>query len=245
MDEITKIGFDMDVWMTTIIKHLQIVPHWLIELREQVTPIYATHDIAHGLDHADNVAMAALHLTEFEPCTEREKELLLAGAYLHDVGLSSGDRKNHHIISANWVRVGRFPGIQTEFTPDECLKIACMCREHRASGNGWFSCKLCMLVAMADRGRPCLKTIVNRGYKAYITPAKRETLFGSGPYPDDPQIIRERALEVVCEHIHEKYGENGYATYSDLYRRVYAQELAHLRHDIAMLTVDNIAQYIQ
>lgn len=97
-------------------------------VREYVVPIYAQHDRAHRMDHADEVAAEAMHLARLAKLNSKEKELLLAAAYLHDVAASRGAQ--HHEEQAYKFALATPDPVMKAFTMRERVIIAYACREH-------------------------------------------------------------------------------------------------------------------
>lgn len=173
-----------------------------------VVPGYAGFDAAHREDHALTVIGQALQLLESMPQWLREakdagqdvsewevevrKDILLAAAACHDLGLVNG-RENHHLDSGRIIRSdGR---LREWFSSDEIEIIAQAAEDHRASGKSAPRSIYGMLVAEADR-------VIDGD-----TIIRRTLQFGQKHYPG---LDREGHIERAVVHLREKYGRGGY-----------------------------------
>ena len=173
---------------------------------EEIVPRYASFDKAHKEDHALTVISQALKLMEERDAwldahpqdassvwrDPIDRNILLAAAACHDLGLVNG-RDNHHLDSGKIIR--RDMRMREWFSEEQVELIAQAAEDHRASGKGAPRSIYGMLVAEADR------VIVGE------TIILRTIQFGQKHYPD---LDREGHLKRACDHLKEKYGRGGY-----------------------------------
>ena len=169
---------------------------------EEIVPRYAAFDPAHRQDHALTVISQALKLLENMPeCpetgfavkrSETDRNILLAAAAYHDLGLING-RERHHLDSGIIIRSDK--KLRQWFCEDEIEIIAQAAEDHRASGKSAPRSIYGMLVAEADR--------VIEGE----TIIRRTLQYGLEHYPD---LDREGHITRAICHLHEKYGRGGY-----------------------------------
>lgn len=173
---------------------------------EEIVPRYASFDKAHKEDHALTVISQALKLMEERNswleshpqdncsvwCAEIDRNILLAAAACHDLGLVNG-RDNHHLDSGKIIR--RDMRMREWFSEEQVELIAQAAEDHRASGKGAPRSIYGMLVAEADR------VIVGE------TIILRTIQFGQKHYPE---LDRAGHLNRACDHLKEKYGRGGY-----------------------------------
>lgn len=169
---------------------------------EEIVPRYATFDPAHRQDHALTVISQALKLLENMPeCpgtgfavkrSETDRNILLAAAACHDLGLING-RERHHLDSGIIIRSDK--KLRQWFCEDEIEIIAQAAEDHRASGKSAPRSIYGMLVAEADR--------VIEGE----TIVRRTLQYSLEHYPD---LDREGHIIRAISHLHEKYGRSGY-----------------------------------
>lgn len=173
-----------------------------------VVPEYAGFDAAHREDHAQTVIDQAMQLLERMPhwiCEakaagqdvskwdmEVRRDILLAAAACHDLGLVNG-RDNHHLDSGKIIRADE--RLKEWFSGDEIEIIAQAAEDHRASGKSVPRSIYGMLVAEADRvidGDTIIRRTIQFGFKHY------------------PGLDREGHIERAVAHLREKYGRGGY-----------------------------------
>lgn len=173
---------------------------------EEIVPRYASFDKAHKEDHALTVISQALKLMEERNswleshpqdncsvwCAEIDRNILLAAAACHDLGLVNG-RDNHHMDSGRIIRSDI--RLREWFSEEDVEIIAQAAEDHRASGKGTPRSIYGMLVAEADR------VIVGE------TIILRTIQFGQKHYPE---LDRSGHLRRACDHLKEKYGRGGY-----------------------------------
>lgn len=162
---------------------------------EEIVPRYAEFDPAHREDHALTVIAQALKLLETMPEEASEgidRNILLAAAACHDLGLING-RDRHHLDSGEIIR--KDVRLRQWFSEQEIETIAQAAEDHRASGKSAPRSIYGMLVAEADRVIDG-KTIIRRTIQ-----------FGLNNYPE---LDRQGHIERAVSHLHEKYGRGGY-----------------------------------
>lgn len=176
---------------------------------EKIVPLYAGFDPAHREDHAITVIEQAMKLLDsreewlkgqmtdgHEPAQEWaepiDRNILLAAAACHDLGLAYG-RENHHIDSGKIIRSNK--RLQAWFSAAEIEIIAQAAEDHRASGKSEPRSIYGKLVAEADRVINCETILV------------RTIQFGLKNYP---QLDAKGHVERAVSHLREKYGRGGY-----------------------------------
>lgn len=159
----------------------------------EVVPRYAGFDPAHREDHAQTVIEQAMDLLDRMPGDVKvDRNILLAAAACHDLGLVNG-RENHHLDSGKIIRSDE--RLKEWFTPEEIETIAQAAEDHRASGKTPPRSIYGMLVAEADR-------VIDQD-----TIIRRTIQFGLKHYPE---LDRAGHIERAIAHLREKYGRGGY-----------------------------------
>lgn len=163
-------------------------------IHDEIVPKYAGFDAAHREDHALTVIGQAMELLDRMP--ERDihvdRDMLLAAAACHDLGLVNG-RENHHLDSGKIIRADE--RLREWFAPEQIEVIAQAAEDHRASGKSAPRSIYGMLVAEADRvidGDTIIRRTIQFGFKHY------------------PGLDREGHIERAIAHLREKYGRGGY-----------------------------------
>ena len=172
---------------------------------QNVVPRYAGFDAAHREDHVLTVITQALELLERMPQWLKEhpeaspewdvpveRDILLAAAACHDLGLAEG-RENHHLDSGKIIRADQ--RLREWFNEEETEIIAQAAEDHRASGKTPPRSIYGMLVAEADRvidGETIIRRTIQFGFKHY------------------PDLDREGHINRAVAHLREKYGRGGY-----------------------------------
>ena len=173
-----------------------------------ITSRYAGFDPAHREDHVLTVIRQAMDLLEKMPdwiagqkaadndVSEWDvpvrRDILLAAAAFHDLGLVNG-RENHHLDSGKIIRADQ--RLKEWFSPEEIELIANAAEDHRASGKSAPRSIYGMLVAEADRvidGNTIVRRTIQFGFKHY------------------PDLDREGHIDRAVAHLREKYGRGGY-----------------------------------
>ena len=158
-------------------------------VESEIVPRYAAFDKAHQQDHARQVVARALDLAAYYPV---DRNLVYAAAACHDLGLAV-DRKTHHLESGRIIR--GMQELRRWFTADEIETVAQAAEDHRASSDHAPRSIYGRIVAEADR-------LIDP-----VTISRRTVQFGLSHYPELP---REGHWERTLEHMHEKYGDQGY-----------------------------------
>lgn len=173
-----------------------------------IVPEYDGFDAAHRKDHAMTVIGQSMELLDRMPewiagqkasgidvsqwDVPVRRDMLLAAAACHDLGLVNG-RENHHLDSGKIIRSDE--RLREWFSPDEIETIAQAAEDHRASGKSAPRSIYGMLVAEADRvidGETIIRRTLQFGQKHY------------------PELDREGHVERAVAHLREKYGRGGY-----------------------------------
>lgn len=159
-------------------------------VEREIIPRYATFDKAHQENHVRMVIEQSLGLAEHIPSMNPDMVYIIAA--FHDLGLING-RENHHRDSRKILEADAF--VKSHFTRKQIVTMGRAVEDHRASNqkkprNGYG-----LLVAEADR---------------FIEPEtiiRRTIQYGLANYP---QLDREGHYQRTIEHLHEKYGPQGY-----------------------------------
>lgn len=172
---------------------------------EDIVPRYSAFDSAHKEDHVLTVISQALDLADrMEAWKAEQKEtdelwdvdidrnMLLAAAACHDLGLVNG-RDRHHLDSGEIIRADM--KLRKWFTEENIETIAQAAEDHRASGKSAPRSIYGMLVAEADR-------VIDPD-----TIIRRTVQFGLDRYPE---LDMEGHIERATAHLKEKYGRGGY-----------------------------------
>jgi uncharacterized protein len=124
--------------------------------------------------------------------TGADVEMAYVIAAYHDTGLCEG-RERHHLVSGTIIRTDR--KLPQWFTHEQIEKMACAAEDHRASADHAPRSLYGRIVAEADR---------------FIDPetiVRRTVQFGMEHYPE---LDKAGHYERMVQHLHEKYGRNGY-----------------------------------
>lgn len=159
-------------------------------VEREIIPRYATFDKAHQENHVRMVIEQSLRLAEHIPSMNPDMVYIIAA--FHDLGLING-RENHHRDFRKILEADAF--VKSHFTRKQIVTMGRAVEDHRASNqkkprNGYG-----LLVAEADR---------------FIEPEtiiRRTIQYGLANYP---QLDREGHYQRTIEHLHEKYGPQGY-----------------------------------
>ena len=163
-------------------------------LLEEIVPRYSGFDLAHREDHAMTVISQAMLLLDRMPSggTQVDRDMLMAAAACHDLGLVNG-RDNHHLDSGKIIREDE--RLKEWFDTEQIETIAQAAEDHRASGKSAPRSIYGMLVAEADRvidGETIIRRTIQFGQKHY------------------PELDRDGHIERAVAHLREKYGRGGY-----------------------------------
>ena len=158
-------------------------------VEHEILPRYAQFDAAHQRNHAEDVIARSLALAEHY---EVDVDMVYAIAAYHDTGLCEG-RDSHHLASGRIIREDN--KLRQWFDTDQIETMAQAAEDHRASSGHEPRSIYGKIVAEADR---------------LITPEKviRRTIqYGLDHYPE---LSKEQQYDRMMQHLHEKYGRNGY-----------------------------------
>lgn len=158
-------------------------------IEAEILPRYEHFDAAHRRDHADAVIGQSLYLMQFYPVNE---DMVYAIAAYHDTGLVV-DRKTHHLESGKIIRSDK--RLAEWFTAEQIETMAQAAEDHRASSDHEPRTIYGKIVAEADRLIDA-ETIL-----------RRTVQYGLSNYPEQG---REEQIKRAIDHLHEKYGRNGY-----------------------------------
>lgn len=158
-------------------------------IEAEILPRYEHFDAAHRRDHADAVIGQSLYLMQFYPVNE---DMVYAIAAYHDTGLVV-DRKTHHLESGKIIRADK--RLEEWFTAEQIETMAQAAEDHRASSDHEPRTIYGKIVAEADRLIDA-ETIL-----------RRTVQYGLSNYPE---LGREEQIKRAIDHLHEKYGRNGY-----------------------------------
>lgn len=155
----------------------------------EILPRYDAFDKAHQRGHAEMVISQSMQLAERLGV---DMNMAYAIAAYHDTGLTEG-RELHHKVSAQIIRNDK--RLRQWFTEEQIEVMADAAEDHRASNEQPPRTIYGRIVAEADR---------------FIDPEdiiRRTVQFGHDHYPT---LSREEHYERMVQHLHEKYGRNGY-----------------------------------
>lgn len=163
-------------------------------VEREILPRYDRYDAAHRRDHALSVIEQSLVIARQlnRQGTAIDENMAYAIAAYHDTGLCEG-REHHHEVSARIIR--QDSKLRQWFTAEQIETMADAAEDHRASAKRAPRSIYGRIVAEADRMIDP-KTIIRRTIQ-----------YGLDHYPTlDVSAQFERTLQ----HLHEKYGRNGY-----------------------------------
>ncbi len=158
-------------------------------VQESILPRYDAFDAAHQRDHAQMVISRALDLAEFYPV---DKEMIYVSAAYHDLGLVAG-RENHHLVSGEILR--NDARLLEWFSASQIETMAQAAEDHRASAQREPRSIYGKIIAEADRLIDPILVI------------ERTLQYGHKHYP---QLSKEEHFNRAIQHLHEKYGPQGY-----------------------------------
>jgi len=194
-------------------------------LRESVKPDYQKNDLAHQIDHADQVWENAKELVRRNEIV-LDMDLLYACVYVHDVCVWK-DRAQHHVRAAEYV-LRQENELLNIFSVNEQILISHAVREHRSSTKMKPSTKYSYVLQMADKGKPVLRDVIARSAKYHNKNGKSVDA-----------IARE-----VGSHLSIKFGRNGYAFTSE-YKKAYSNDVEAFWYELDELTVEELLTIIR
>lgn len=158
-------------------------------IEREIIPLYLSFDKAHNVDHVQSVIARSLSLaTHYDV----DIDMVYTIAAYHDTGLKYG-RELHHIHS------GEILMSDTElphyFNDEQLTTMREAIEDHRASSDHAPRTIYGAIVAEADRLIEPLTVI------------RRTVQYSLSHYPT---LTVEEHFARCCDHLHEKYGTNGY-----------------------------------
>ena len=158
-------------------------------IESEIIPRYDSFDAAHRRDHVSMVIKQSLEIAEH---LDLDLNMVYVIAAYHDTGLCEG-REHHHEVSARIIKADE--NLRIWFTEEQIQTMADAAEDHRASAKHEPRTIYGRIVAEADR---------------FIDPetiVKRTIQYGLDHYPE---LSKEQQYDRMMQHLHEKYGRNGY-----------------------------------
>ena len=158
-------------------------------IENEIIPRYDHFDAAHQRDHVNMVIKQSLDIAEH---LDVDKNMVYVIAAYHDTGLCGG-REHHHEVSAQIIKADE--NLRKWFTEEQIQTMADAAEDHRASAKHEPRSVYGRIVAEADR---------------FIDPetiVRRTIQYGLDHYPE---LSKEQQYDRMMQHLHEKYGRNGY-----------------------------------
>ena len=168
---------------------MKINPDIISYIESEIIPRYDHFDAAHQRDHVNMVIRQSLEIAEH---LDVDKDMVYVIAAYHDTGLCEG-RERHHEVSAQIIKSD--VNLRKWFTEEQIQTIADAAEDHRASAKHEPRTIYGRIVAEADR---------------FIDPetiVRRTIQYGLDHYPE---LSKEQQYNRMMQHLHEKYGRNGY-----------------------------------
>ena len=160
-------------------------------IESEIFPLYNRNEEGHGIGHIKTVIKRSLELAKNY---DVDLNMVYVIASYHDIGHYI-DRKKHEIISAEMFM--RDEKIKKWFTTEQINTIKDAIEDHRASSNHEPRTIYGRIVSTADRTIIDIDNTIRRSYS-----------YGKRNYVG---LSEEEQIEIVYQHLTEKYGENGYA----------------------------------
>ena len=168
---------------------MNINPEIISYIENNIIPLYDNFDAAHRRNHVDMVIKQSLEIAEH---LDVDMNMVYVIAAYHDTGLCEG-REHHHEVSARIIKSDE--NLRKWFTEEQIQIMADAAEDHRASAKHEPRTIYGRIVAEADR---------------FIDPetiVRRTIQYGLDHYPE---LSKEQQYERMKQHLHEKYGRNGY-----------------------------------
>lgn len=168
---------------------MKINPDIVSYIKSEIIPRYDHFDAAHQRDHVNMVIQQSLEISKF---LDVDVNMVYVIAAYHDTGLCEG-RERHHEVSAQIIKADE--NLRKWFTEEQIQTMADAAEDHRASAKQEPRTIYGRIVAEADR---------------FIDPetiVKRTIQYGLDHYPE---LSKEQQYDRMMQHLHEKYGRNGY-----------------------------------
>lgn len=166
-----------------------INPSIISYVSSEILPRYNSFDAAHRRDHVDMVIKQSLEIAGH---LDVNPDMVYVIAAYHDTGLCEG-RERHHEVSAQIIKADE--NLRRWFTEEQIQTMADAAEDHRASAKHEPRTIYGRIVAEADR---------------FIDPetiVKRTIQYGLDHYPE---LSKDQQYDRMMQHLHEKYGRNGY-----------------------------------
>ena len=195
---------------------MRIHPSIVSYISSEILPRYDSFDAAHRRDHVEMVIKQSLEIAEH---LDVNINMVYVIAAYHDTGLCEG-REHHHEVSARIIKADE--NLRKWFTEEQIQTMADAAEDHRASAKNEPRTIYGRIVAEADR-------IIDPE-----TIVRRTIQYGLDPYPE---LSKEQQYDRMMQHLHEKYGRNGYLKLYIPFSRNRAQmeQLWHLMEQPALL----------
>lgn len=158
-------------------------------IEREIISRYDHFDAAHQRDHVNMVIQQSLEISKL---LDVDVNMVYVIAAYHDTGLCEG-RERHHEVSAQIIKADE--NLRKWFTEEQIQTMADAAEDHRASAKHEPRTIYGRIVAEADR---------------FIDPetiVKRTIQYGLDHYPE---LSKEQQYDRMMQHLHEKYGRNGY-----------------------------------
>lgn len=168
---------------------MAVNPEIVSYINAEIIPRYDNFDVAHRRDHVDMVIKQSLEIAER---LDVDINMVYVIAAYHDTGLCEG-RERHHEVSAHIIKTDE--NLRRWFTEEQIQTMAEAAEDHRASAKNAPRTIYGRIVAEADR---------------FIDPetiVRRTIQYGLDHYPE---LDKEQQYRRMMQHLHEKYGRNGY-----------------------------------
>lgn len=172
------------------LKLTPVSPEIIDYVEREIIPRYCSFDKAHQENHVRMVIEQSLKLAGHTPSMNADMVYVIAA--FHDLGLVNG-RENHHRDSRRILEADEF--VKAHFTPEQIRIMGEAVEDHRASNSQKPRSDYGLIVAEADR-------FINAE-----TIIRRTIQYGLAHYP---QLDRAGHYQRTIEHLHHKYGPNGY-----------------------------------
>lgn len=168
---------------------MKINPDIVSYIENEIIPRYDHFDAAHQRDHVNMVIQQSLDISKH---LDVDLNMVYVIAAYHDTGLCEG-RERHHEVSAQIIKADE--NLRKWFTEEQIQTMADAAEDHRASAKREPRTIYGRIVAEADR---------------FIDPetiVRRTIQYGLDHYPE---LSKEQQYDRMMQHLHEKYGRNGY-----------------------------------
>lgn len=168
---------------------MKINPDIVSYIESEIIPRYDNFDAAHQRDHVMMVIKQSLEIAEH---LDVDADMVYVIASYHDTGLCEG-RERHHEVSARIIKSDE--NLRKWFDEEQIQTMADAAEDHRASAKHEPRTIYGLIVAEADR---------------FIDPetiVRRTIQYGLDHYPE---LSKEQQYDRMMQHLHEKYGRNGY-----------------------------------